>query len=256
MNDNTINKNEKYKRFPLSKNERQCLSPCYFPNTKIHHPVYYNLVSDDEPFCASEMYTDKDGIDKLTDGCNNPTRNAPPNEDVRAITTTMFTKKYFLLYYYDIETMNDSLIWLEKNTHVPLNTKIRIIYCALYEFGKNIDIIDDRLTNFFISFIKSKHINKIYDNIHNNIGIDGENILIVASSNLPQNNFKIERINYTINTFITTDTIKRFIQKYIELKKTKWNNINNHLEEMANDLLVYITSKIKYIIDNDSQKKS
>ena len=244
------------KKYPKSKHKFQCIGPCYYPNTIILHPTRLELTTFDQPFCPVDVFQvdQKTGknINLITDICFNPTdkENISNKEsDLNSLIPYIdFNFEYFLKIYYNIFSFEDSIDWIYKNNHVPIETKIRIIKSSLNVFGENIDLVDTRFEDFFIEYIKKIKIQQIYNKLHHYIVInkDTNTIYFITKE---QNKLKktyncIERINYLINVFLDKKEITKFLLKYFKHRKSQWNEIPNHLDNMSLDLTNYILNKI------------
>lgn len=246
--------NEKKINYPKSNTGKQCIGPCYKPNTVIVHPITLEHISQPVPFCPVNEWTSisDNGTTQqfITDECLNPTndKKIPAKEEqLNMILPYMdFNKEMFLKTYYEIYSFEDALIWLENHTHVSINNKIRIIDCSLGTYGLLIDFVDYRLVDFLIELIKKKWINHIYNKLYKYINIDNKKIYIINPKNnkLNNNDYIVERMNYIIDTFINNDEIIKFIEKYFKYRKDNWNNIVSHINNIEDELIIYIEQKI------------
>lgn len=249
---------EKYydiKKYPKSKNNMQCLSSCYFPGIKIIHPINMERVTNyDNPFCATDEWEHTDPqTDKkhemITDVCFNPTESenvSGKDMDINILTPYIdFNYKHFLKIYYNIFSFEDGIDWISKNKNVCLTTKMRIINLILKAYGENVELFDNRFVDFFIEFIKTRKIKEIYTEVYMYIEYDKSNKTIkLAITNLDKHAMCSERINYIIKMFLTKDEITKFLIKYFNYRKLKWNEIIDHLEFMSSNLTDYILNKI------------
>lgn len=243
------------KKYPKSKNNFQCLGPCYYPNTMVVHPTQLEIVTDyTQPFCPVDEWQHVDKktgktTDTLTDICLNPTEKTNiSNKELELNILTPyidFNLEHFLKIYYNIFSFEDSIEWIDKNKYSSLGTKTRIINASLKTFGEQIDIFDNRFSDFFIEYIKKYEIKNLYNKLNKNIGISSDkNILLVNESNLSISNYCVERTNYIIKTFLEKDDITKFLVRYFKHRKSQWTNINNHLENMSIDFSDYVHNKI------------
>lgn len=253
-----MNKEFDIKKYPKSKKNFQCIGPCYYPNTMVVHPTNLEIVTEpDNPFCPVGEWQSVDNItgkvtSNITDGCYNPTEktNISSKELELSVLTPYidFNVEHFLKIYYKIYSFEDSINWIDSNKHVPINTKMRIINSSLKIFGDNIDIFDNRFADFFIEYIKRKHIGDLYNKLSGYINIDEKNDSVSLSKDV--NNFsdqkqhKTEKVNYIIKTFLDKDDIVKFLVRYFKHRKNEWKDIEFHLENMLNDFLSYSLNKI------------
>jgi len=248
-------------KYPKSKNNFQCLGPCYQPGTMVVHPTQLEMVTDHaQPFCPVDEWTyvdQKTGktTDIITDICFNPTEKANISNrelELNILTPYIdFNSEQFLKIYYNIFSFEDSMDWIDRHKFVPIGTKIRIINSSLNTFGEKIDLFDNRFVDFFIELIKKKEIKRIYKKINSYIGIDkNSNVHFVNNEN---NNLKpddecVERMNYLIKIFLDKDETTKFLSKYFRFRKTQWTDIRNHLDNMIIDFSEYIQTKINITI--------
>lgn len=249
-----MSKENKKIKYPKSITNIQCQGPCYEKNTSILHPTRFRTVTSHESFCPTTEHMGQDPVTgdpiKLyTDGCVNPTHNkdeltfssllAPKSE---------FSKLMFLAIYYEINSFEDCMVWLEGNSHVGLKTQIRVVNASLNVFGNELLLIDDRFVNFFIDYVKKSEIYRIYDNVHKNIGIVKEQVLIIDEKNntLKKDDNQIERMNYILLKFVNTGNVKSFLIKYANAYKG-WNDIDDNLELIVKSFIEYIIKKILII---------
>jgi len=254
---------ENIKRYPKSKNNYQCIGPCYQPGTMVVHPTQLEFVTETAlPFCPIEQIFIDDPITgevvkKSTDICYNPIEKNSIDKaqlEINILTPHIdFNSEYFLKIYYNIFSFDDAIDWIENNQSSPLRTKIRIINCAIEIFGNMIELFDVRFSKFFSEYIKSTKIKLIYSQINKYIGLDkNENIMMTneKNNNLKPNEKIIERTNYIIHTFLNQEEIIKFLQKYFKKYTTSTDVFDDHLEIMGNELIVYILNKIEATLSN------
>jgi hypothetical protein len=225
------------------------------------HPTQLEIVTDHiHPFCPVDEWKHVDQktgkeTDVITDICFNPTEkeNISNRElELNILTPYIdFNSEQFLKIYYNIFSFEDSIDWIDKHKFVPIGTKIRIINSSLNTFGEKIDLFDNRFVDFFIELIKKREIKRIYGKINTCIGIDQKSNVYFTNSeynNLNSNENCVERINYIIKVFLDKDETTKFLSKYFKLRKTQWNEIRNHLDNMIIDFADYIYTKINLTI--------
>src|SRR5690606_3808512 len=118
----------------------------------------------DRPFCPVNEWVDKDPTTgKIRsyhiDECYVPTH----EKDIQQKEIEMnilipkidYSCNQFLNIYYNIYSFDDALNWLTESKTVLL-TKMRIIECAWETYGSTIELIDNRLVDFYIEVIKKK----------------------------------------------------------------------------------------------------
>ena len=247
LNENVI------KKYPKSVNGYQCIGPCYEGKTLIVHPITLNTISKGYNFCPINLtQTGNVKQDNETDRCLQPTHNI--NITNKELEINMlnpyidFNARQFISIYYDIHSFEDSMNWLEENKYLPLETKIRVIKNSLFIFGSTIEMIDHRFIDFFITLIKKKYINHIYNNIYKYIGQNEDSIVLKKPENnkLEKKDLLLERINFIIKFFINNDESQKFLIRYFKSKKDAI--IINYITDMADEFTEYILIKIKKTI--------
>ena len=163
-----------------------------------------------------------------------------------------FNIKDFLSIFYEINTFEDGITWIVNNTEINIKTRIRIFECILNVFGQSIDIIDNRIIDFVISMIKNNYITKFYNTIKKYIYIDAKkNLISIDKNNNDDDNDEddkkhiVIKTNYIMKTFINQDIIQKFLFKYFKVKKNKWLDIHDHINDIIMELEHYIINIIK-----------
>lgn len=219
-------------KYPTSKNNRQCIGPCYEPNKFIVHPITLNLVSGepDKAFCPTNVY---EGVDEMgnkyrsyVDQCFKSTSDTNINTQIDILNPTVtFNSQIFLNYYYNINTYDELLEWLNKNSHLLLSTKMRIIECGFSTFIKDIYLIDDNIIKLYTELF-SENLEYFYNNTYEYIDC-GKNIVFKKNNNKKEK-MKAERMKYLERKLITHDEVGKFINKYFEkaIEELKEKNIS------------------------------
>lgn len=255
------------KPYPISKNNFQCIGPCYQSSTTIVHPVTLEYVTDrSNPFCPirQKEFVDKNTGKKKTvtiDICNQPTETKDVSGkefEINILTPSIdFNDTHFINIYYDIYSYEDAINYITENKYLPILTKLRIIDCSLNAYGKELNIVDHRTVDFFIEVINKLWLNELYYKIEKYINVDTQNDKINLSSYDDNNNdddnndnYNIKKIkyNYIRTKFITSDEILKFLIKYINHRKDTWDEISHHIDSIKDDFIIYIENKIKSTI--------
>lgn len=253
-----LNNNIKYIK---SKQGFTCLGPCYEPGTHVTHPITLNYVYDDDyPFCHVNEHmnvdpeTGKKEI-KYYDKCYKTTKDKNENDEQKKFASLNmilpfieFRCEHFLKLYNDIFSFEDAVMWIEKKKYSPLSTRSRIFECAMKSYGKDIDIVNQQIMGYLIELISTKWINDLYNIIGKYLEISGDKIKLGKASSSNNNNIDDranEKKNYIINKFINSDEIHKFMVKYIKHRKPEWESIENHIDRMKSDFMIYVENKIK-----------
>jgi hypothetical protein len=251
--------------FPKSKHNLQCIGPCYHSNTVIVHPLTLQYVREtDNAFCPVQEFEYTDPVsgkttNKLTDMCFNPTaaediKNTSSQSSIM-IPIIDFNAERFLKLYYKIYSFEDAIDYIEKHNYTALKTRSRIIDCAWETFGKDLDLIDQRIADFYVELMKKKWMPYIYDKLHQYITIDNNKIIFSKPSKeikeklIDDSEFKIEGMNFLAAKFATHEEIYKFIIKYLKYRKKTWSEIDNHTDKLKEDLVEYIEQKIKLTLE-------
>jgi len=238
------------KKYPKSKNNYQCIGPCYHPKSVIIHPINLEWQTNkDHAFCPIAPFIDGDQEVNI-DECMFPTDTNMERRELEMNILTPyidFNSTHFLKIYYKIFSFEDGLNWIEQNNFVPFGTKTRIVNVCLNAFGKSLELFDNRLVNFFIEYIKKNEIRNIYYAIAPYIGVVKDSITLVdkESNKLDDSEMCIERMNFMIKKFFDPDDINKFIYRYFKHRKDSWEDIRNHLGNMTSNIVEYIINKIE-----------
>jgi hypothetical protein len=246
------------KKYPKSKNNFQCLGPCYKPNTWVLHPITLEHITDEKnPFCAVnewEYIDEKTGkkYDILTDACHNPTDSQPISKkelEMNIIIPTIdFNSEHFLKIYYKIFCFDDTIKWLEDNTHAAFFTKKRILECSIKAFSKEIYGIDEIIVDFYIGIIKKSWLDGIIRKINKYINIDGENNISFQNpkyNNISyENKYQNEKRNYVIEKFINSEFVEKFLTRFIQQFQNSLDEFDSLSDKIKTELEIYIEHKI------------
>lgn len=258
------------KKYPISKNKFQCIGPCYYPNTWIIHPITLEYSKRETAFCPINHvnYIDKNTgkyISEITDICNFPTHKedlSGKEFEINILTPNIdFNDAYFLKIYYNVYSFEDAINFIDTKTYLPLLTKIRVLNCALNAYGSELNIIDNRIVIFFIQVANKLWLNDIYIMGMKYVSINGKEIFFykpreftdnnsINSSNLSNETTEQDiKKNFLKSKFVNSDEIYKFIIKYLKHRKDNWSEINNHVQNIKKDFIIFIENKIKISLD-------
>jgi hypothetical protein len=153
----------------------------------------------------------------------------------------------FLKIYYQIYSFENAILWINKYSHKPLYTKLRILDCSWKSFIKketDIDPLMENLIDIYLNIIKQSWIKKIYINIAPYIHIDQKTISIGEKDEKDVNNHVVEKINYIIKKLLTRNDLYKILSTYVKQNIIKWTNIDNHNDEILNNIITYLTNRI------------
>jgi len=243
------------KKYPKSKKGFQCLGPCREKNVPSIHPILLDTIISNNPYCPVAGYQVYDKNEKkyntlYIDDCNKVDTNIKHDKDDDLLNNLLpymdFNIKDFLLIFYDIKSFEDGIDVIAKQ--INFRTKIRLFESMLNVFGKNIDIIDHRIIDFFIELVKSTYATKLYEALSSYIDIDVNTNKVKISKTVKKNKKKDDNViiktNFIIKSFINSDITSKFLFKYFKNKKEVWENIYNYVEDMINEFINYIINII------------
>lgn len=237
--------------FPISKSGIKCIGPCYEKGKTFTHPeLLIKIKNDKNNLCPTNKFIDENNEVNITDLCNKPSNEIQKyNLGLFAITPTInFNGNYFLRIYYNIFSLDDAILWINNNKHLPKKTINRILNLSILEFLKNESLIDSRLINIFLNFF-NKNINNLFLKLKNNISIKNNHVNFIKknkNTNLDYFNEKEIIEKFLKKKIINENYINKFITKYVKSKKKKnWKNNQNHLMTILNDFSDYTIKKIE-----------
>lgn len=230
--------------FPKGKNGFQCLGPCKKKKVWSIHPHILLPITQNYDYCPSNPFyrsdKDEDAPEYGAECTYDPFEDIDNINNYYKIGLLDFSCD-ILLKIYNINNMDDSLNFITQNHYNPINTKKRVVNCALKIYGSKIEIIDFRLIDFLTEYFKKTQPENIYNKISKYIIVDDKKITIGNDNN--NGNHK-EKIKYINDKFINTEFIKKFLTRYINKNKDKWEDISDQIENLSSSFIDYIEKKI------------
>lgn len=249
---------DKNKKYQKSKLGYQCVGPCYEPGSYFVHPIYLLRVKvKDEAVCPTNLYI-KDKENYILDDCSVPTNKKKYDKELETSMLTpflTFNPENFLKMYYEIFSFEDAIDWVNNNSHSPYFTRKRIINLSFKAYGEGMEIIDNRIIDFLITFFEDNAY-KVYIANYMYVGkADGKIQFINKDKNeLLFSEDKDKRMNLLIETFINQNELYKFLTWYFKHNVKSWDNIEDHFYSMLNDFNKYISTKIESKLANKSKK--
>jgi hypothetical protein len=244
------------KSYPKSINNNQCVGPCYKKNTKILHPIYLNVVTNNEKnfFCPTVERKDIVNGKKIStyvDECNEINYNKK-NINTKSKFELLFpyidfNPIIFLNLFYNINNFGDVIDWIYNNKYLPLDNKERVFNMGLDSFFKNLELIeltDNRVTDFIYELFINKYLEKIVVPLFTYITIDNKFTQIKYTQEKETNESIIIKTNYIKKNIITFDNITNFI-KYFKNKNIESDIINTYINLFVDSFSSYIVDLIK-----------
>jgi hypothetical protein len=241
----------KYKK---SKNNRDCLGPCYKPEKWIIHPVSLSYITNKaKPFCPVMPYeyynpiTDKSAIMTI-DECYRADDEQDINVKLIELNMLMpkidFDCSQFLKIYYNIYSFENGINYIINNMNSPYYTKIRILECAWKIYGNNKAVITDNLITIYLSIIKKRWIKLIYNSLSKYIKVESNKIFFTKKATSKDNKYKVQKINYLFDKLINKNNLYNILEEYIEDHKDKWARVLNHNLNILEYMIDYFENKI------------
>lgn len=239
-------------KYPISKNNIQCIGPCYEPGKSIIHPVTMQFITGEninEPFCPTDVIQkiDKTTGEKKTISTNECFKVTANNDDEQIQNDYLnpninFDAEIFLKNYYSISSYDELLQYLQKNNHLPTATKLRLIEC-MWIYNKDIFVIDNLIIDIFHEYF-IENISLIYNKLFKYIDADSKKILF-KKTDLAKSKFNIERINFLKDKLIKQEEVNKFINRYFEKnKKDKIKETIFQKNEILKNFISYLENKI------------
>ena len=249
------------KKYSKSINGKQCLGPCVAKNQKIIHPVTLETVTDKHnsfcPVAGFETINEKTNKKETvyTDKCyGNQVDNINNNEQIMNLLIPYldFDIKHFLIIFYNIHSYEEGIEWINNNLGIPITTRERIFECILSVYGERVDMIDNRTSGFLLELIKNKYYKLLYERLSKYIYIDLDTQSVKIKENNQKDTEKEQKIKleYVYKKYINNSEVNKFLYKYFRDRKKIWFEINNHINNILNDLLEYTIKFIKLSLES------
>lgn len=234
------------KKYPKSKNGFQCLGPCVKKDTLLLHPLTLAVVTDDEiNFCNVNEWR-KDNKSKYIDECDKLSKNTEYDKNDILLPIFYFDSRVFLDKYYNISSFKDTIEWINNNKNNPYNTIKRILNCSWGAYGKDIKYVYDDIVDIHLEIAKKEWIIDIYQRVNKYITVKNNKVMF-RKSNMKGDNIK-EKIRFLTSKLITPSIMAKFLKKYIDSYKNKWDNIELHMDNIKEEFINYIEKKITTIL--------
>ena len=247
------------KKYPKSSQHFQCLGPCYQPGTVVVHPTTLEyIINKENAFCPVNQWdyvNPKTGHKTLEykDTCLVPTQNkdnlTKEHEIDILVPTIEFNDMRFLAMYYKLASFEDALNWIYNNKKSPLSTRVRIFNCAFNAYGKNSEILDERMVSFINEIIHKKWIDDLFSHVVKYIYVNNDKIQLDEPKKMSTDYdyddqlYKI-KFKYFKSKFLNEDEINKFLVKYIKYRSELWNEIVDLVSNIKIELMMYIENKI------------
>lgn len=132
----------------------------------------------------------------------------------------------FLFIFYNILSFDQALEWIAKNEHENIYTKLRIVNAAWGSFGKELEVPNHVLVNFYIQVIKTHWLKDIYYKIGKYIYVENDSIYL-KENNLDLSDRKVERINFIIKKYANNQFVYDVLNNFIQNNDDLWTDITD-----------------------------
>lgn len=235
--------------YPKSKNNRQCVGPCFPAGQIVTHPLYLNRTvlakTNNKPFCPTVAY-EKDGTVYNTDECDEVATSEQLKEDYVFTIVEPFIHRSndeFLKNYYNVHTFDDVLKVIESPT-AALTTKLRIMNCSFNTFDFS---VTDSVVDFYLNVAKKLWVYGLYDRVADLIVVkdgkimfgksEGKNVINAATVKL--------MIKFIIRKLINQNVIFDLLTNYVTgLDKTNNTITIDHNNKLRLTLIDKLVKKI------------
>jgi hypothetical protein len=241
------------KKFQKSIHNQQCVGPCYKKDTRILHPLYFELITSNEhSFCPVTKWVYNNN-EQLLDACYEigDENKEKYNTSDLLFPYVNFNTQLFLQSFYNIISFSNGIEWLNNNLHLNHKTLIRNFDLIFETFADSIDIIefsDIKLTDFLIYIIKDRYINEIFIHLTNYIIINKDEVFL-KKNNEKDNDESIKiKTNYIIKKFIIQNVIKDFLIYYYDNKKFNFSELYSNINFLIKNFINYIINEIEKLI--------
>jgi hypothetical protein len=264
MNDDDPRSRESAKKkYPVSVKNQQCIGPCYYKGTKAIHPMTLEVIENNyHNFCPVSSFLYKDENTGKTDTyiadiCLVPTAKETLLDDYMKQNVMNpkieFSSDFFMKIYYNINTLDELLNWLESNRNNPYLTKKRVFDNGCVIHGDKINVVDQRIV-MHIDDIMNYNIDKIYNDVKKFLKIDGEKVILSSdlsnyvTNNIDANNMKKMK-NFIKDKFLGYDNINKFMSKFLRYYKYEMTN-GKITDTLVINMIDYIKKRILTTFDN------
>lgn len=237
-------------KYPLSVVGRQCIGPCYYANTVASHPISLEEITANTNFCPTDKFLyKKDGkvlIGKI-DECEFPTaRKSSEDVDLNFIIPTItFDSEYFIKIYYKLNSLEETINWLDENKIIPFKTRERVFNNSMVVYGNELYILDNRLLNF-LNEIMLYNIKTLYKSLQKYIQIENNMVnIIYPNENQERTKEQMKIIMaYIKEKLLGINNIQQFMLKFTRNNKNKMNQ-QNMSDVLITDMISHIIKKME-----------
>ena len=237
-------------RYPIGKHNKQCVGPCYEAGTMVMNPITLEYITDlNNPFCPTDEWEYKDPKtgnkeQMVLDHCYFPTQQKDISDEEISMNIILprieFSCTQFLKIYYDISSFEGTMDYIDKYPKTSILTKMRLVECSWKSFKSQLDVVDERLVEFYIEIIKKRWVKKMWNKIKQSIYVKKNGKIEVEENDQGDKQYRVEKINYFIKNYVNKNNVYNILESYIEDNKKRWDDIRSH----ENEMITYFIDKI------------
>lgn len=241
------------KKFQKSIHNQQCIGPCYKKNTKILHPLYFDAVTNlEQSFCPVTKWM-RDGKENIIDDCYEITTQESQvyNTHDLLFPYVNFNTQLFLQLFYEIISYSNGIEWLHNNSHLNINSILRIYDLIFETYADNIDVIeftDPKLIDILIHIIKEKYLDRFVIELSNFITIENNEVFLKKHTKKDDDGTIKIKTNYILKKYIIDNVIKEFLINYYNNKKYNFSNLYSNIDYLITKYINYIIEQINKLI--------
>lgn len=238
--------------FPISDNNRQCLTNCYTKGTNYIHPILFDIIRDhDHNTCATNIFIDKNNNPKSFDNCH--VQNNPPVSNsylYTIIPQINLDSKEFLANIYELYSFDHVIDWTNQNNYLPFNTIRRVHNLAWSAFIKTPSDLNNILLSYYYDLIRFVWIKDFYQELIKTYRITlGNGEVIVEPKTVYVDNQGEKNLAqvYTaiLNRYFDFSFFVKVIKKYIKDNEANWSKIDSHFDRIKKYCYKYLLKQIQ-----------
>lgn len=231
------------KKYPKTLRGDQCITPCYGAGQEFVHPITFQIVKEDKQVCGIQPHDDFQlGL------CAVPTTMNQDEINRELITPYINLDLGFLLSsVYGCKSFEEVLTYIENESHLPIETRMRIVDMGLSVFGKNIIVLDPRFIEFIIKIVEIKYKKYIYKKNNKHIMFEKDVAFFVRKqTTLSKKEHYSERITLMNEKFVNYNMVQTFLLKYFKTRQYDWENIYYPIKDIIISFAEFIEQSIIY----------
>jgi hypothetical protein len=241
--------------FPISDNNRQCLTKCYTKGVNYIHPILFDIIRDhDNDTCATNVFLDKNNNPKSFDNCHiNSNENVKEDNNNEYLYTIIpqinLDSKEFLANIYDLYSFDHVIDWTNQNNYLPYDTIKRVHNLAWKGFIKSPNDLNNILLGYYYDLVKFVWIKDYYKllNKHYKISlVNGEVVFSVRNDNLDKvdNSDNLDKVYIKIlKEYFPFSFFVSVIKKYVKDNNKKLSE--NSYDQIKKYCYKYLLKQIQ-----------